>query len=46
MCHNNQQVKIKSVKANFEIRHFRGKNEDEMKNFGKMSLIFEFSSSK
>ena len=46
MCHNNQQIKIKSVKANLEIRHFRGKNEDEMKNFGKMSLICEFYTSK
>ena len=42
-CHNNQQIKIKSVKANSGIRKFRGKNEDEMKNFGKMSSILAFS---
>ena len=46
MCHNNQQIKIESVKANLQIRIFQGKNEDEMKKFGKVSLIFEFSTSK
>ena len=45
-CHNNQQIKIKSVKANLQIREFRGKNEDEMKKFGKINLVFEFSISK
>ena len=39
-------MKIKSVKANLWIRNFRSKNEDEMKKFGKVSLIFEFSISK
>ena len=32
-CHNNQQIKITSVKANLQIKTFRGKNDDEMKNF-------------
>ena len=45
-CHNNQQIKFKSVKAKFRIRTFRGKNEDEMKKLGKMSSVFEFSISK
>ena len=45
-CHNNQQIKIKSVKANLRIRSFRGKNEDEMKKLGEMSSIFEFCISK
>ena len=30
-CHNNQQIKIKSVKANSRIRNFWGENEDEAK---------------
>ena len=45
-CHNNRQIKIKSVKANLQIREFRGKNEDEMKKLGEMISIFEFSLSK
>ena len=45
-CHNNQQIKIKSVKANLRIRSFRGKNEDEMKKLGEMSSNFEFCISK
>ena len=32
-CHNNQQIKTTSVKANLQIKNFRGKNDDEMKNF-------------
>ena len=44
--HNNQQIKIKSVKANLRIRSFRGKNEDEMKKLGEMSSIFAFCISK
>ena len=32
-CHNNQQIKITSVKANLQIKTFRGNNDDEMKNF-------------
>ena len=39
-------MKIKSVKANLQIRKLRGKNEDQMAKFGKMSSIFEFSISK
>ena len=27
-CHNNQQIKSYSAKANLQIRKFRGKNED------------------
>ena len=45
-CHNNQQIKNKKVKANLRIRKFRGKNEDEMKKFGKMGSILRFSISK
>ena len=47
-CHNNQQIKIKSGKANLRIREFWGKNEDEIggKKIGKMSSIFEFYISK
>ena len=45
-CHNNQQIKIKSVKANSRIRNFWGENEGETKKIGKMGLIFEFSISK
>ena len=41
-CHNNQQIKIKIIKANSRIRKFRAKNEDEKKKFGKMSSNFEF----
>ena len=40
--HNNQQIKIKSVKANLRIRKFRVKNEDEKEKFGKISSNFEF----
>ena len=43
---NNQQIKIKSVKANLRIRKFQCKNEDEMKKFGKVSSIFGFCLSK
>ena len=39
-------MKIKSVKANLQIRKFQCKNEDEMKKFGKMSSIFGFCLSK
>ena len=39
-------MKIKSVKANLQIREFRGKNEDKMKKLGEMISIFEFSLSK
>ena len=46
ICHNNQQIKIKNVKANLQIRKVREKNEDEMKKFGKVSLILAFSISK
>ena len=45
-CHNNQEIKIKRVKANLRIRKFQCKNEDEVKKFGKMSSIFEFCLSK
>ena len=45
-CHNIQQIKTKSVKSNLRIGTFQGKNEDEMTNFEKMSLIFKFSISK
>ena len=32
-------MKIKSVKANLQIRKLRGKNEDQMTKFGKISKL-------